>query len=108
LLSPDLLKEYHGFIEGMRRVAKSQEVGTANNKAQVSESLTGYQPGDLDQRIVEEAPLTWYERALSHCLDLLNFALHKLGMTEHTYVEFMQELLICCLAFIFYLVLWVL
>jgi hypothetical protein len=52
--------------------------------------------------------LTWYERALSHCLDLLNFALHKLGMTEHTYVEFMQELLMCCLAFIFYLVLWVL
>ena len=73
----------------------------------MSESWTGYQPGDLDNGVVEEAPVTWYERALSHGLDLLNLGLHKLGLTEHTYVEFMQELLMCCLAFISYLVLWV-
>ena len=92
----------------MRRVAKSEGGGAATSEALVSESLTGYQPGDLENGIVEEAPLAWYERALSHGLDLFNFALHKLGMSEHTYVEFMQELLMCCLAFIFYLVLWVL
>jgi hypothetical protein len=76
LLSPDLLREYHGFIEGMRRVAKSEGGGATTTEAHVSESLTGYQPGDLDQSIVEEAPLAWYERALSHGLDLLNFTLH--------------------------------
>ena len=60
----------------MRRVAKSEGGDATTTEAQVSESLTGYQPGDLDQSIVEEAPLAWYERALSHGLDLLNFTLH--------------------------------
>ena len=60
----------------MRRVSKSEGGGAATIEAHMSESLTGYQPGELDQSIVEEAPLAWYERALSHGLDLLNFTLH--------------------------------